>query len=306
MMSYTLIDFFNGFQNLKRIKRFSAGVQSTYFAILAEFYLRHFPDELELSTRDLKSLAGLKSVSSAHEARNILKNNKLVDFHTRNGISVYTLGTDHLPNTSRTITEHETNGLPNGNRTPDAPVCYAPNYTHAGASTDTNADETAAEPPSLPALPPTPPIPPILSPCVPPCSSRVAVPPQPSPPLPTPPPSHTRAGPLRSPIFDPNDIHDIWLYETGQPLKGSVAYELEQLANNDFDGVHNAIIQAVKANSKDTVSFNFFKAVYESMKNPNPITALKEKEKKKEGELSGGYHYQYKLPPKYDIDFDED
>lgn len=118
--SYTLIDYFNGFQQLKRMKRFSAGVQSTYFAILGEFNLRRFPDELELSTRDLKSLAGLKSVSSTHEARNVLKNNKLVDFHTRNGISVYTLGTEHLPNTNRTPNEPPPGNQPNDNRTPRA------------------------------------------------------------------------------------------------------------------------------------------------------------------------------------------
>lgn len=67
------------------------------------------------------------------------------------------------------------------------------------------------------------------------------------------------------------DIHEVWEYETGQPLRGSVAFELERLANADFEGVREAIIAAVKANSKGTVSFNYFKAVYENAKgNPTP------------------------------------
>ena len=69
------------------------------------------------------------------------------------------------------------------------------------------------------------------------------------------------------------DIHEIWEYETGQPLRGSVAYELERLANADFEGVREAIITAVKANSRGTVSFNYFKAVYDKSKaNPKPNT----------------------------------
>lgn len=112
-MSFTLIDHFNGFQSLKQGKRFSAGVQSTYFALLAEFNRQRFPAELSLSTRDLKELAGLKSVATAHECRNVLKNNKLIDFETRAGITVYRLLTDHLPKSNRMVAEHQ----PNGNRT---------------------------------------------------------------------------------------------------------------------------------------------------------------------------------------------
>ena len=125
-MSYTLIDYFNAFQNLKRKKSFSAGVQSAYFSILAEFNLQRFPAELTLSTRELKVLAGLKSVSSAQDARNILKNNNLVDFHTENGTTVYTLGTEHLPNGYRTLTEQQTLNQPNTNRTPHAQVSTLP------------------------------------------------------------------------------------------------------------------------------------------------------------------------------------
>ena len=112
-MSFTLIDHFNGFQTLKQGKRFSAGVQSTYFALLAEFNRQRFPAELSISTRDLKELAGLKSVATAHECRNVLKNNKLIEFETKTSITVYRLLTEHLPNSNRTLAEHQ----PNGNRT---------------------------------------------------------------------------------------------------------------------------------------------------------------------------------------------
>lgn len=112
-MGFTLIDYFNGFQSLKQSRHFSAGVQSAYFAILAEFNRQRYPEQVELSTRDLQRLAGLKSVSSTHEARNILKNNKLIDFHTKSYTTVYQLSTEHLPNNNRTLTEQ----LPNTSRT---------------------------------------------------------------------------------------------------------------------------------------------------------------------------------------------
>lgn len=127
-MSYTLIDYFNAFQQLKRKKDFSAGVQSAYFSILAEFNLQRFPAKLYLSTRELKQLAGLKSVSSAQEARNVLKNNHLIDFHTENGTTAYILGTEHLPNTNRTLTEQQVPNQPNTNRTPHALVSTLPVY----------------------------------------------------------------------------------------------------------------------------------------------------------------------------------
>lgn len=112
-MTYTLIDFFNGFQSLKRRKRFSAGAQSTYFAILAEFNSAYFPESISISTRDLQQLAGLKSVSSAHECRNVLKNSNLIDFKTQNCTTVYRLLTEHLPNKNGLGAEHQ----PNVNRT---------------------------------------------------------------------------------------------------------------------------------------------------------------------------------------------
>lgn len=84
-------EYYNYFHRLNRKKFFSAGVQSTYFAILSEFTNQNFPPEIELDTRELQLLAGIKSTSAIHEAKNVLKNNRLIDFHTRNKITVFTL-----------------------------------------------------------------------------------------------------------------------------------------------------------------------------------------------------------------------
>lgn len=112
-MSFTLIDFFNGFQSLKAERRFLATTQSTYFAILAKFNLAKYPATLDISTRDLQIDAGLKSVSTAHECRNVLKNNKLIDFKTERGTTVYRLLTEHLSNKNTLLAEQQ----PNAKRT---------------------------------------------------------------------------------------------------------------------------------------------------------------------------------------------
>ena len=93
--------YFNAFCEVKRLKQFSAGVQSAYFAILARFYEQHFPANIALSTLDLKALAGLKSVSSTHEAKNVLKNNGLVNFQKSHDTTIYSLS---VPNMFKTAT----------------------------------------------------------------------------------------------------------------------------------------------------------------------------------------------------------
>ena len=86
--------------------------------------------------------------------------------------------------------------------------------------------------------------------------------------------------------IDPNDIHDIWEFETGYILNGSVAFELESMANENFELTRQAIIAAVKANCKSKVSFNYFKAIFNSLKEET------EKKIKKGGE-EVGTAYQY-------------
>lgn len=126
-MSYTLIDYIRCFHILCKTQSLSAGTRSTFTAIIGEFNAAHFPERLSISDRDLKSLAGLKSVASVHECKNVLKNHKLIDFTTKRGCrgsteyslptewlaSINRILTEHLPNINRTLTEH----LPNICRT---------------------------------------------------------------------------------------------------------------------------------------------------------------------------------------------
>ena len=100
--TYTLIDYFKAFHSMKETLRLSAGSQAVYFSILGEFNRARFPEQLNISTRELKALAGLKSTNAVFENRNVLKNKKLIDFQTEGGITTYTLSSAHLLNTCRT------------------------------------------------------------------------------------------------------------------------------------------------------------------------------------------------------------
>lgn len=139
-MAYTLTDYIRGFQKLNRHKGFSAGVQSTFLAIVCEFDAQGFPDEVELSTRELQLKSGLKSVATVHEAKNVLKLNRLIDFRTKKKrqVTFFTLCTEHLGKQrgeQSTEQSAELQGL----------VCYTPAQENGVGST-------------LP-LSPTPPIP---------------------------------------------------------------------------------------------------------------------------------------------------
>ena len=115
-MAYTLIDYTRAFHFLSKKLKLSAGVRSTYTALLGEFNESHWQERISLSDRELQVLAGLKSVASVHEAKNILKNHKLIDFKSKRGVqgcSEIWLLSDFLPDINRTFTEH----LPNINRT---------------------------------------------------------------------------------------------------------------------------------------------------------------------------------------------
>ncbi|MBQ6976048.1 MAG: AAA family ATPase [Selenomonadaceae bacterium] len=90
-LEQTFEKYHNYFYKINKQKRFSANVHSIYMTILCEFVNQNFPHEIELSTRELQSMSGIKSISDTHEAKNVLKNNNLIDFHTRNKITVFTL-----------------------------------------------------------------------------------------------------------------------------------------------------------------------------------------------------------------------
>ncbi len=226
-MSFTLIDFFNGFQSLKANRKFSAGAQSTYFAILAKFNAAHYPATLPISTRDLQTDAGLKSVATAHECRNVLKNNKLIDFRTERGTTVYRLLTEHLPNTKHVSAEH----LPNANRTAGG-VFNSP--AHEEAKT-IDREKTASV--SV-------------------CEGDVAKATKPQ-------VSDTRTLPLSSPTdVDANAIHDEWAKAFGTPLTGNNALTLEQYAGTDYEKTQAAIAKTQAAKPRNP--FAYFKTVYDA------------------------------------------
>lgn len=97
--TFTLIDYFKAFHSMKETLKLPAGSQAMYFSILGEFNAARFPEQLSISTREIKALAGLKSTNAVFENRNVLKNKKLIDFQTQNGTTTYSLVTEHLLNT---------------------------------------------------------------------------------------------------------------------------------------------------------------------------------------------------------------
>ena len=139
MGASTLDKCLSDFLQRRSMKRFSAGVQSVYFDLVLEFWLRDFPETITLPVRDIADTAGL-SVGQTHTAKNILKNNGLIDFRNERGRTVFSLGkteqgTEHELNTDRTQTEQR--GF----------VCYTPAQAQSG-------DDGATLP--LPPAPPNP------------------------------------------------------------------------------------------------------------------------------------------------------
>lgn len=227
-MSFTLIDYFNGFQSLKAKKKFSAGAQSTYFAILGKFNSAHYPATLSISTRDLKNDAGLKSVATAHECRNVLKNNKLIDFQSEKGTTVYRLLTEHLPNRSMGFAEQQ----PNANQTAEG-LLNLPAHGEVEMIDRDDDDasarkvETAREPQA----------------------------------------TVTRPKPLSSPKSDANEIQSVWQQSFGFALFGDNALTLEQLAAEDFARAELAIKKTAARNlttTNPTAVLAYFRKVYES------------------------------------------
>lgn len=96
MNNYTLIDYFNGFDLLRSRYQLSINVIGVYYTILNEFNKARFPEELELSTRALQTLSGIGCVSTAHDAKHVLKNIGAIDFRTVRGRTVYKLKDEHF------------------------------------------------------------------------------------------------------------------------------------------------------------------------------------------------------------------
>lgn len=255
-MAYTLTDYIRGFHKLNRAKCFSSSVQSTFLAIACEFDAQGFPDEIELSTRELQLRSGLKSVSTVHEAKNVLKMNRLIDFRTRKKqrttffflcsghLSECSVGrsiersTEHLPEQgSEQSTEHltEQQGL----------VCCTQN---AGATTNTrdDGDENAATP-----LPPSPA--PLSS--IPPTTLAIN-------PINQSPAIISKAGRAED-EKDELKIEDVWRQMTGKRLeKAQDCDELHALEKtHGREIIKVAIAEHVRCKGR---SFNYFKACLQS------------------------------------------
>ena len=109
-MDYSLIDYFRAFHTYSKKYELPANTRSAYCALLGEFNAGFWPDELCLSDRALQALAGVKSLSTIHDAKNTLKQIGLISYRPwKNRKTIYKLCTEHLANTWRTPAEH----LPN-------------------------------------------------------------------------------------------------------------------------------------------------------------------------------------------------
>lgn len=240
-MDYTFEDYLDDFLTLKRRKHFSASVQSTYFTILTEFYLRQFPKQISMTGRELAAQAGLRSVSSIHEAKNVLKNNRLIDFYNKDGLTIIELccrtPVEQLPNSNRTRAEHEPNSVLDKSF-----VCCTQN---ADAITNTRDDGNAAP----------------LSPSPAPLSSI----PQTTEALN---PNQSLASSKAGKAEDEKAIEDIWEQMTGKRLERAAECDelraLEKTHGREIIKV--AIAEHVRCNGR---SFNYFKACLQ--------TALKKK-----------------------------
>ena len=113
-MGWSLIDHFRTFHILSKEYDLSAGARSVYFALLGEFNAAYWPDELRISDRQMQELSGVKSVATVHDARNLLKSLKLIDFRKgKNRKTIYRLLTDRITSTMQTpiveLPEHQPN-----------------------------------------------------------------------------------------------------------------------------------------------------------------------------------------------------
>lgn len=235
-MANTFFDSLDAFLRLKRRRLFTASVQATYFAILTEFYLQGFPEEITMTVRELGAKAGLKSSESVHVAKNILKNNGLIDFQTVGRQARRTIFTLVCPVVcSNVCPNNRTNNLPN-NESGEGLVCYTATQENGGGET-------------LP-LPPTPPI------SIPNKTTEVNT----LPAIPNQPP----AIPGQTGQEAEDDIVELWERETGLSLKSPA----DQFALRHFDDTHGReIIKVAIAEHKycGGKSFKYFKRCLESL-----------------------------------------
>ena len=131
-MKATLTDYTMNFHIVSRQKELSPGTRSLFTALVGEFNAAYFPNSLQFSDRVLSTLAGLKSVSSVFECRNVLKMHGFIDFKTQKGKrTTYVLKEDWFPKGDRTVAEQkeplnrtDAEHLPNTRRAVGAVSCW--------------------------------------------------------------------------------------------------------------------------------------------------------------------------------------
>lgn len=254
-MPYTLIDFTRGFHSLSKELRLSAGVRSLYTALVGEFNEARWPERISFSDRELKTLAGLKSVSTVHEAKLVLKNHNLIDFTTTRGAqgrSEYQLRTEHLPNIKMGSTEH----YPNNDRTITEhcsrfSVIQNPSFSNASAQ-----NRASEAPAPCPAPCPAPSPAPSPTPLTPPT-------PTPTPPPPTTTTTTTNAGARESESgseatglipYTPDELVEVLDYWDEELRGGRLTFEHQSelevyLQQYGFEWVRSAMKEAADANN---------------------------------------------------------
>ena len=306
-MGWSLIDHFRTFHSLSKEYDLSAGARSVYFALLGEFNAAYWPDELRISDRQMQELSGVKSVATVHDARNLLKSLKLIDFRKgKNRKTIYRLLTDRIANTIQTpiaeLSEHQ----PNTCQTLDERTGLFPIPACAREDLKTGKTErpsataprgrdslrrvrvelgegatTAAEPAAQTAAG--------RQTCGKDANDGGAYA-----------PLHERTLPLRSPENEEGGFDafiDDW---SDSPvfckLDFELISELKVLSEKyGLAALRQAMTAAKRANGKSQgVSFDFFKAVLERQQKPDTQPL-------KGGEKSGKREHQYAKPPEYDF-----
>lgn len=89
------------------------------------------------------------------------------------------------------------------------------------------------------------------------------------------------------------DVQDLWEYETGYALHGSIAYELESLEKTyGRESFHSALIKAMQSSTSPKLRFSYFKKVLENLNKPK-TTSKKGGER---NERTGNNVRDYKEP----------
>lgn len=210
----------------------TAQTQLVGYKLLAIFNERMFPEWLPLTDRELQSRTNIKSRQTIVAARRALKNAGLIDFNSpKNKSKRYRLTVEHESNTNQAPIKHQSSTNQAGE---SVPYMRAREDIKTFKTKDVKTSSAAEDD----------------------AHGRTCV------------NRNSKIAKLPNTENTDMDIHDIWEYETGYPLTGSLAYELEELANDDFDLVHKAIIKAVASKMTDRLRYNYFKKIYDDMKTP--------------------------------------